>query len=146
MLKKYLFITAAIFAVIGFQSPVLAEPPAPAPASNASVTPEEAAALQALLSALASATTSEQKQQILADAIAKTPTLASNPQLSSAVESAAKQAGLTTAQINTAITTGLEIAKAVGGSSTPQQTVKNTNTGGGSSTSTATASQASNGV
>ena len=145
MLKKTLFIMTAIFAVVAFQTPVFAEAPAQPLNAQSGVTPEEVAALQALQQALAAATSNAEKQQILADAIAATPTLASKPQLSSVVQSTAIQVGLSVAQIDSAVISGLSRAQApaAGGSSSQQQTVKNINTGGGGLTSTETASQAS---
>lgn len=204
MLKKYLFIVAAIFAVIGFQSQALAaenESGSSSESGNSSsgasssssgssmggsigasfaaaitgsagtvssgstkgtsgaagelspgFTPEpemteDQAALAKLQKDLQAATTPEQKQQILADAIAKNPSLASNPSLSSVVQAIAIKSGLSVAQIDSAIVNGLSNAQApaTGGSSSQQQTAKTTNTGGGSSTSTSTASQAKNG-
>ena len=145
MLKKALIITIAMISIAGFQSQAIAEPVAP---SQAAITVDEAAALEALQAALAAATTPEQKSQILADAIAATPTLATKPQLSSVVLASATSAGMSVDQVDTAVISGLAqaAAPAAGGFSSSPQIVKNTSTGGGSSTSTATASQASNGV
>lgn len=93
-----------------------AQPPAlPSPvptAETAAVTPEEQAALEALQTALEAATTPEQKAQILADAIAQTPSLASNPALSSQVQSASIQSGLSVAQVDSAVFDGLTRAAA----------------------------------
>lgn len=84
----------------------------PTVGETAAITPEEQAALEALQAALAAATTPEQKAQILADAIAQTPSLASNPALSSQVQSAAIQSGLSIAQVDNAVITGLAQAAA----------------------------------
>ncbi len=97
-------------------APAIAQAPKPnLPSQSAQAeqpTAEEVAALGAVQSALAAATTPEQRSQILADAIAKTPTLASKPALSSSVQSTAIHVGLSIAQIDAAIITGLSSAQA----------------------------------
>lgn len=151
MLKKILLITTALFAVAGVQSQALAEPPAPLNSQQA-VTQEEINALTALQNALAAAVTPEERSQIISDAIAKTPTLASKPQLSGSVQASALQAGMSIAQLDTAIVTGLAQSQspAAGGASAGNPTfslppLPSFTSSGGSSTSTSTASQATNG-
>lgn len=95
---------------------VSAQAPQPTPenpnsAAQADVTPEEIAALQALQQALAAALTPEEKSQILADAIAQTPTLASKSQLLSSVQTTAISYGVSAAQFDAAVITGLSNAQ-----------------------------------
>ena len=98
MLKKALIITIAMISMAGFQSQAIAEVAVAAP-NQTPITVEEAAALEALQAALAAATTPEQKSQILADAIAANPTLASKPQL----RALATSAGMSLAQYDNAV-------------------------------------------
>lgn len=116
---------------------------APAPAQQ-QLTAEQQAELDALKAALDAAATPEQKQQILSDAIAQNPALASVPALSGRVQSIAISSGMSIVQIDNAVITGLANAQApaAGGQQTggvpqpqftpPQVTVGST--GGGGST------------
>ena len=143
MLKKTLFIMAAMFAVIAFQSTALAEPPA-----EAELTAEQAQMLAALEVALANAKTPEEKATILQDAITAAPNLASDPATSGRVLSIAQINGLSASQIDTAVVYGLALAYAAVQSNSLSDFFaaiglgSNYTSGGGSTTSVNTASSA----
>lgn len=67
------------------------------------ITVEEQEALDALVAALAAATTTAEKESILADAIKATPSLATKSVLSASVERAATNSGLSLTQISAAM-------------------------------------------
>lgn len=148
MLKKALIITIAMISMAGFQSQAIAEVAVAAP-NQTPITVEEAAALEALQAALAAATTPEQKSQILADAIAANPTLASKPQL----RALATSAGMSLAQYDNAVIRGTvqarEEIRSAGGTSALDDasilSIPSFSSLGGGLTSAAVQSQASNG-
>ncbi|RED18322.1 hypothetical protein [Pontivivens insulae] len=100
-------------AVAQAPDPSIADPVVDAP------TTEELNALQRLRTLLSAAQTPEARQQILADAIALTPTLASKPELSTAVQEAAVESGLSVSQFDTAVISGLASASAPSASGFP---------------------------
>lgn len=123
---KHFILSAVIglFAMFGATQAV-AQAPAPTGPAVAAVSAEDLAALAELRRLLALATTAEQRSAIIARAIALRPSLASNPAASNQVQTLAIQSGLSVAQIDSAVITGLSqaAAPAAGGQQQAQPTL-----------------------
>lgn len=76
------------------------------------VTTEQLAALNAINDSLDAANTSDEKQQIITDAIAENPILASDPTISEDIRSIAFNSGLSSLAFDSAVIEGLSLAGA----------------------------------